>query len=372
MKPPSPIGRRLRRWLDQLGTRPLLLLAFLLSAAALGWMQWHSQTTVSVHAIGWAAATEYSAPVEATVSQVHVQPGQFVQAGQPLLTLSSLPLRREVELLDAEIQRMERLALLESLRGQQERWRYDLEAARLRGDARRELIQVRSQETQARDRVQATQAWEARQAERAQRRLTSSELWEQAQRDLAWEQAQLKAARQQRSTNADILEQLQQTQPPQEQALRQSTQDYYEAELALLRQRRAHLAQLLSQLQLKARHSGRVLHVASVGSAATPSSSLVSLLPEKAPEVIAWLPPETNPASVSPGTPVTLASQHQRCASQGSVARVGASVQATPPQIPAPLLGLGATTGLPVYISVPGDCPLGVGQLLQARLQPPR
>jgi multidrug resistance efflux pump len=356
--------------MDRLGPRPALLLVFALCVAALAWMQWRAQATVSLHAVGWAAATEHSAQAETTVAQVHVHPGELVQAGQPLVTLSALPLRREAQLLDAEITRTRRLADLERLRSQRQTWRDDLEAARLRTEARRELVQARSQEASARDRVQATERWEEKLAQRAQRRLTNGQDWEQAQRDLDWERAALKAARQQRSTNTALLNDLEALDAPD--LLTETTQSYYQAELELLQRRRAHLAELLASLQIKARHGGRVQAIAAVGSPAAPGQSLVSLLPRFAPEVVAWFPPETNPASLTEGTPVTLRAGQRRCASAGQVVRVGASVQAAPPQLPAPLLGVGATTGLPVYITVPQNCPLGVGQLIQASLQASR
>lgn len=150
---------------------------------------------------------------------------------------------------------------------------------------------------------------------------------------------------------------------PNSPSLGSQTDALFGAQLELLQTRRAQLQDDLHHLTIASESSGRVTTIAPQGSSVAIGSSIASVMPEYAQEIVAYVPPETDPMLVVPGTPVQLAeTQSRACREMGSVLRRGAGVAEAPGQ----LRGLFRTPvhGMPVYISIPDGCQLGPGQVL--------
>jgi hypothetical protein len=136
----------------------------------------------------------------------------------------------------------------------------------------------------------------------------------------------------------------------------------YAGEIALLETRRNQLLEDRESLTIKATESGRVLDVSSPGESVGENSSVASISPDFAEEIVAYVPAETNPAQISAGSTVRIARPSAACRGEAHVLRRGAAVERAPGQLRG-LLRF-PVHGMPVYISIPGDCELGVGQVL--------
>lgn len=145
-------------------------------------------------------------------------------------------------------------------------------------------------------------------------------------------------------------------------SLENPTEALYAKELAVLQIRRTQLLDDRESLTVTASHPGRIAFVANTGSAIAKGSSIASVSPEFAEEIVAYVPPETQPSLIALGTAVHIARPAFACSGPGEVLRRGATVEEAPGQ----LLGMlrFPVHGLPVYISIPKDCQLGVGQVL--------
>jgi multidrug efflux pump subunit AcrA (membrane-fusion protein) len=150
---------------------------------------------------------------------------------------------------------------------------------------------------------------------------------------------------------------------PSRPSLRVQTEAFHAARLERLRTRRDQLLEDRSQLAVVAGAGGRVAFVAERGSSVAVGTSIATLTPEHAEEVIAYVPPQTDPSLIAPGAPVRLLdSQVAACRGTGLVQRRGSRVEQAPSQL-ARLFQL-PLYGLPVYVSIPEGCQLGVGQVL--------
>lgn len=150
---------------------------------------------------------------------------------------------------------------------------------------------------------------------------------------------------------------------PNQPSLIRQTEELFSAQLELLRTRRAQLLEDREHLFVKSQSRGRVSLVVPEGSSVAIGTSVASVTPEHAEEIVAYVPAETEPALIQPGTTVLLSGPGTlSCTELGSVLRRGAAVERAPDQVSG-LLRL-PVYGLPVYISVPQSCLLGVGQLL--------
>jgi len=136
----------------------------------------------------------------------------------------------------------------------------------------------------------------------------------------------------------------------------------YTAELNGLQTRRSQLEETLGQLTVASQIAGRVAQIAATGSSVAFGTSVAAVTPEYANEIVAYVPPDTDPARIGAGIPVRIARRFATCAGSGTVLRRGAAVEQMPSQIDN-FFGI-AAHGMPVYISVPPDCQLGVGQVL--------
>jgi hypothetical protein len=100
-----------------------------------------------------------------------------------------------------------------------------------------------------------------------------------------------------------------------------------------------------------------------VGASVDVGTSVATVAPEHADEIVAYVPAETDPVLVEIGTRARLLeSQVVGCRAYGTVVRKGAAVVKAPGQLRG-FLRL-PMHGMPVYISVPEGCELGVGQVL--------
>jgi multidrug resistance efflux pump len=149
---------------------------------------------------------------------------------------------------------------------------------------------------------------------------------------------------------------------PDRPSLERPTEALYAKQLAVLQTTRNQLLENLSGLTIASSHSGRVVSVASPGSSVAAGSSVASVVAEYADVIVAYVPAETDPAEIAAGAPVGIARPTPSCRGAGRVLRRGGAVEAAPSQLDS--LFRSPVYGLPVYVSVPPDCRLGVGQVL--------
>lgn len=150
---------------------------------------------------------------------------------------------------------------------------------------------------------------------------------------------------------------------PNRPSVQRETTAFHAAQLAELATQRAQLTEDRANTIISSRGAGRVAFVVNVGSPVAIGASVATVIPEYADEIVAFVPAETDPALISRGTDVHIFdSQVAECRAAGTVRRRGASVVEAPGQLER-FLGL-ALHGLPVYVSVPAGCPLGVGQVV--------
>ena len=150
---------------------------------------------------------------------------------------------------------------------------------------------------------------------------------------------------------------------PNQPSLSQPTERLYSAQLELLQTRRTQLLEDRAHLTVQSNTTGLVSAVVPEGSSVAIGTSVASVAPEHAEEIVAYVPSDTEPGLIEPGTAVVLAAPGTlSCTGLGAILRRGAAVEQAPDQmsglLPFPVFGL------PVYISVPDGCALGVGQLL--------
>ena len=149
---------------------------------------------------------------------------------------------------------------------------------------------------------------------------------------------------------------------PDRPSLERPTEALYAKELGLLQTRRKQLHEDREALTIAASLPGRVVVVAASGSAVAMGSSVASVSPEYAQEIVAYVPSDLQPASVAIGAPVHISRPALACQGASEVLRRGASVEEAPGQLRS--LFRFPVHGMPVYISIPSDCQLGVGQVL--------
>jgi hypothetical protein len=138
---------------------------------------------------------------------------------------------------------------------------------------------------------------------------------------------------------------------------------FHAARFDFLQTRREALLRDRGQLAVKSSLRGRVVAVMPLGTSVDVGTSVATVAPEHAEEIVAYVPPETDPALVEIGTRARLLeSQVAGCRAHGTVLRTGAGVVEAPGQLRG-FLRL-PMHGMPVYISVPEGCELGVGQVL--------
>lgn len=149
---------------------------------------------------------------------------------------------------------------------------------------------------------------------------------------------------------------------PDRPSLKGPTEQLYTKRVAVLQTRRDQLMEDRKGLTIASSHSGRVIQVAPVGSSVAAGSSVASVVAEFADVIVAYVPPQTDLATIAPGAPVRISRPSPTCRTGGEVLRRGAAVEEAPDQLKT--LFRFPVHGMPVYVSIPRDCKLGVGQVL--------
>jgi biotin carboxyl carrier protein len=150
---------------------------------------------------------------------------------------------------------------------------------------------------------------------------------------------------------------------PSRPSLSSESDAFHAARLEFLKTRRAALQRDRGQLAVKSSLRGRVVAALPLGSSVDVGISVATVAPEHAEEIVAYVPAETDPVLVEIGTRARLLeSKVAGCRAYGTVLRTGAGVVEAPGQLRG-FLRL-PMHGMPVYISVPEGCELGVGQVL--------
>ena len=154
---------------------------------------------------------------------------------------------------------------------------------------------------------------------------------------------------------------------PQMPSLERPTAEFYAKQLAVLRTRRRTLLDDRNSLTVRSSSAGRIAVLPWLGASIAEGASVASVLPDHAEEIVAFLPPTTDPSAVSEGAEArVIGVVDTACRSVGRVLRLGASVETAPEQLRG-LLGL-PVHGTAVYISLPTSCVLGIGQVVSVEL----
>lgn len=372
---PAPLRRAWRAidaFYDRIGLRPLGFVVFVGSALLLVFLRLQSaHAPLQAPAVGFALTTEHPSRIETVVVAVHVAPGDLVRAGTPLVSLSPMLAERELRLVRAELARAESLATLELEKDALDHDRYleelDLEIEK----ARRDLAEAESEATLGRDIARAAQKQRTTVSERVTARTQPVTDLTGVDFDLELETARAADARRRAAAARKHLERLSTLADAarERSTLQSALHRQLVAEIGLLRTREQDLEEDLVQTTIVAAHDGRVVAVAPPGFAAPPGTSVATLVPEHATEIVAYLPPETSPERIVPGARVAITRPERACGgARGTVLRRGGAVVEAPGQIQSPILRL-PVFGLPVHIAVPEDCAIAVGQLLEVELE---
>ena len=153
-------------------------------------------------------------------------------------------------------------------------------------------------------------------------------------------------------------------QMPKRPSLEQPTAAYYEKQLEVLQSRRAALLEDRKSLTIRSNFRGIVAEVTWVGASVAAGASVASVMPEFAEEIIAYIPPATQPEMITDAAAVYIVgAEFAACRLPGRVQRRGAAVVEAPGQLRQ--LFRDPLHGLPVHVSIPSECKLGIGQVLR-------
>jgi hypothetical protein len=149
---------------------------------------------------------------------------------------------------------------------------------------------------------------------------------------------------------------------PNRPSLETQTGAYYQSKTNALKLRLSVLHDDRTKLLVKSRSDGRVAWVVPQGASVMVGSPVATVSREYSDEIVAYVPADTDPASIEPGVRVAVVSPAVGCSLPGEVLRRGAGIRQAPGQLlewfrfP--------VHGMPVYISVPPGCRLADGQLV--------
>jgi multidrug resistance efflux pump len=149
---------------------------------------------------------------------------------------------------------------------------------------------------------------------------------------------------------------------PNQPSLESPTAALYASEIALMQTRRKQLLSDRLALTITSRRAGLIIEIAVVGGAVAASTSVASVTPEYAEEIVAYVSSDTQATRIRKGTSVQIArpTAGPGCRGAAVVLRRGAAVAEAPGQ----LLDFFRFSlhGMPVHISIPDGCKLGIGQ----------
>ncbi len=134
----GPIWRNthhaIERVFDALRARPLGILVFLASVVGLLYLQVETRGAIRAEAVAQGRQIDHPARVASFVTNVYVRAGEAVDAGTPLVELSSHFIDRELARLDAEVEKLIRESGLAQARLVVEEQRWLDPSMRLRPD----------------------------------------------------------------------------------------------------------------------------------------------------------------------------------------------------------------------------------------------
>lgn len=366
-KPSAPLPRtaersRVAAFVERWTGRPTAVLVFVASFGILAYVELSAYRSVTADGVGWSPTVEYAVQASGVVTELHVREGERVQVGDLLVTVEALPLRRDLERVDAEIRRTIREGRFEqaSLAAERDRetWERMERLSRARGRAAE--TRAEAQRHAALMGHSESSAGTVREAA-GQRLVTGAEL-RSAESELFEHEARAREASALVRSELTTLRELRESLPDDEaHGLERSLVELWESELELLRVQREGIEEQLATLVVRAGAQGRVVTLVSVGSPVAPNTPLARIVPERAAEVVAYLAPEIDPSSVPVGEQL-VAVRAAGVACVGRLpTRVGAEVALAPGQLSTAVLGR-PMYGLPVRVELPPDCMVGVGQ----------
>ncbi|MBN1944617.1 MAG: hypothetical protein JW797_03030 [Bradymonadales bacterium] len=355
-------GRFSEALFDRLGARPLGIIVFVLSALALIAITRTSAGKFSAPAIAHGYQVDHPARSDSFIEQVYVHPGDAIQTGAPLVALSSQLLERQLEQIDAEIARVQRLAELEQLTASVDladaEWDRQVDLTR----ARLQLDQAEADE-QYGDTVSDLFAdYLQRLRDRVERRLGQASDLEEAELDQGRARAEARQGSRRvhgHESQVNQLEQALQAQPTPEE-IASFFDRYYQAELQSLAVQRQAILDDREGSIIHAQADGRVVMVLPVGAPVAFGTSVATIMPEHPTEIVAYLDPSQPPDQIQPGSQVTIVSETTHCPDPAQVLRRGGMVMMAPGQLNDVLNR--PVWGYPIHISIPPSCQLGVGQ----------
>jgi multidrug resistance efflux pump len=361
----SAFTRSLRRIFEKLGVR-LVPLAGLL-AAAVGIVvleRTHSRNFVA-SGVTVARETYHGSEIAGTVERVHVALGTHVTPGQVIASLHSLALDAERAELDAEIQRTVHAGVLAELQTSQSGREAALSALTRLSQAERDRERAAAERA-----LQASLAADAKGYLSRVEELAKSGVIEQR---AVWTQEQLASRQASLESQAGALlaaetarsealrKEVRGTVPSR--ALIEATARFYETELEVLKRRRDNLDRQLAHLTVKARVPGVVTVVVPEGTAIQPGDSVATIVPAQAAEVVAYAPPDLTPPALGANVPYSIVlADGRRCDGVGSP-RASGLVEQKPGQLVS--FSSFAAYGFPIHVSLPRDCRLPVGQVIE-------
>lgn len=150
---------------------------------------------------------------------------------------------------------------------------------------------------------------------------------------------------------------------PNRPSLATPTSALYAKQIEVLETRKEALLEDRESLLVVSAIGGLAAQVVRVGEAVREGASVASVTPTFAEEVVAYVPSATPPRAIASGTSARLiGAPSPACRGTALVLRRGAAVEIAPEQLRG-ILPL-PQHGLPVHISLPAGCELGVGQVV--------
>ncbi len=364
----SAVSRRFRRLSEPLGVRLIPSLGVLAAVLGIILLQRAKTHGLSASAITAAPAAVHGSEVKGTLERLRVTLGDRVVVGQELALIRSVELEAERTELDALIQRTIRAGVLAQLETSRDQGEAALEALVRLSTAERD------REKAAADRVlQARLAEDARgYLERVQDLARSGVIEERA----VWLQQQTALLHASLETQAGTLLEAEQARAAAlrrelsaelpSHSLLEATARFYETELDVLERRRHHLDDRAARLSVRARIDGVVTEVAAEGTTLREGDSLVRVVPERAVEVVAYVPSEGSPLALGANTPFAVRlSDGRRCEGSGKARSTAVAEQKPGQLMPVPSL---VGHGFPVRVTLPDHCSLPVGQVVELQI----
>jgi hypothetical protein len=155
---------------------------------------------------------------------------------------------------------------------------------------------------------------------------------------------------------------------PNRPSLESPTEALYAKQLEVMQTRRRLLLEDREGLVIEASSSGVVDAVTWLGASIAEGASVATLRPEFAEEIIAYVEPMSDPAVIAEGARAYIVQpKTAACQAAGHVLRRGASVQQAPPQLNT--FFRFPVHGMPIHISIPPECTLGIGQTLSVEFE---